>query len=110
MSMKLFSPADWSRWKQLSAEEIQKMIEDYIQWAQHTRKGGKMSKFMLLIQDDIEAYSRYSREELTALIERMGRWARQLREAGIHQGAEKLTDEPGRVVTKTGITDGPFAE
>ncbi len=72
-----------------------------------------MAQYMFLIRDDIQAYSRYSREELTALIGRMGEWSQKLKKAGVHRGAEKLTDEAPRVLRRRQgelVLDGPFAE
>jgi hypothetical protein len=72
-----------------------------------------MAQYMLLIRDNLEGYSRYSKEDLAKLIEKMMEWSSQLKKAGIHKGAEKLTDDPGKVLRKRNaqvVVDGPFAE
>lgn len=72
-----------------------------------------MNQYMLLIRDDIQGYSRYSTSQLADLIEKMTQWSAQLKNAGIHRGAEKLTDELGKVLRKRNgqiVLDGPFTE
>jgi hypothetical protein len=68
---------------------------------------------MLLVHDDLNEYQKLGRERIGDLIDRMTAWSESLRKAGIHRGAEKLTDDPGRVLRRKGgmsVTDGPYAE
>lgn len=72
-----------------------------------------MAQYMLLVRDDLEGYSRYTRTDMQDLIEKMQSWSAALKKAGIHRGAEKLTEETGRLLKyKNGafVTDGPFTE
>ena len=48
------------------------------------------------------------------VIQKYVAWGERLRKAGVLQGGEKLTDEPGRVMRGNGgqvrVTDGPYSE
>jgi hypothetical protein len=72
-----------------------------------------MSEYMLIVHDDLKSYSKFSQDELNEVISKMGNWASQLRQAGVHRGAAKLSDDSGKFVSFKGgaiVTDGPFAE
>ncbi len=72
-----------------------------------------MSEYFLLIRDDMNYYLNCNTAELKEIIERMTAWSRELRDAGIHRGAEKLSDDPGKIIRGKGgaqVTDGPYSE
>jgi hypothetical protein len=72
-----------------------------------------MAQYLLLIRDNLEGYSKYNTSEIQALINKMGAWSVGLKKAGLHKGAEKLTDHPGKILSyKNGVvvSDGPYAE
>jgi hypothetical protein len=69
-----------------------------------------MAQYMLIVHDDLKTYAKHTRAEIEVCIEKMGLWSQQMRIAGIHQGAGKLTDDPGKVISHDRVLDGPFAE
>lgn len=72
-----------------------------------------MNTYMLILHDDIKGYESYSRDELKELIGKMSDWAQDLRAKNIHQGSNKLADEPAeyvRYVDDQFIVDGPHTE
>ena len=73
-----------------------------------------MSKYMLILHDNPQAFAEYSPEQMQAVVERYTAWARQLAESGRHAGGNKLTDEGGRhlrrVDGRLSAVDGPYAE
>jgi hypothetical protein len=73
-----------------------------------------MPKYMLLLHDNPASFRNVSPDEMQKIVEKYIAWGRKLREAGIIQSSDKLTDEPGRVMRRTDgqvrVTDGPYSE
>jgi hypothetical protein len=73
-----------------------------------------MPKYMLLLHDDKNGFASLSPDQMQKVIEKYMAWGRKLREAGVHAGSNKLTDEPGKVLRRSGaqvrVTDGPYSE
>jgi hypothetical protein len=73
-----------------------------------------MPKYVLLLHDAPDAYTGLSPEQMQQVIQKYIKWGNGLRNAGVLQGGEKLTEEPGRVMRgKNGqvrVTDGPYSE
>lgn len=72
-----------------------------------------MSKYLLLLHEPPTGFSHYSPEEMQAVIRKYQAWHAKLAEAGRLHGSEKLRDDGGRRLRKTGgdlIVDGPFSE
>ncbi len=73
-----------------------------------------MPKYMLLLHDDPSAFANLSPEDMQRGLERYMSWGKRLREAGVITDGKKLTDEPGRVMRKSGdgvrVTNGPYSE
>ncbi|MEO1131020.1 MAG: transcription initiation protein, partial [Planctomycetota bacterium] len=71
-------------------------------------------KFMLAFHDDPTSLADLSPEEMQKIVQRYNAWAGSLAEEGRLAGAEKLADEPGRVVRREGssatVKDGPYSE
>ncbi len=73
-----------------------------------------MPRYVLLLHDAPEALAALSPEQIQQVIQKYVAWGERLRVAGVLQGGEKLTDEPGRVMRGNGgqvrVTDGPYSE
>ena len=73
-----------------------------------------MPRFMLLLHDDVNAFSALSPEQMQKVIEKYVNWGDRLRSSGVIRDGQKLTDEPGRVIRSSGgqvrVTDGPYSE
>jgi hypothetical protein len=73
-----------------------------------------MPKYMLLLHDNPNSFKNVSPDEMQKIIEKYVVWGKKLREAGIIQSSDKLTDEPGRVMRRKDgqvrVTDGPYSE
>ncbi|HSC27885.1 MAG TPA: YciI family protein [Vicinamibacterales bacterium] len=73
-----------------------------------------MPKYMLLLHDDPSSFATISPEQMQQVIQKYVAWGNRLKKAGIIQGGEKLTDEPGRIVKRRDgqirVTDGPYSE
>lgn len=69
-----------------------------------------MPKFMLLLFDNPADYADLSPEQMQQVVREYGAWAKEMGKAGKLEGGEKLADDGGKVITATGVTDGPFAE
>lgn len=73
-----------------------------------------MPKYMLLLHDNPASFRNVSPDEMQKIVEKYIAWGKKLREAGIIQSSDKLTDEPGRVMRRTDgqvrVTDGPYSE
>jgi hypothetical protein len=73
-----------------------------------------MAKYMLLLHDNPAAFVDVSPEQMQQVIEKYIAWGNRLREAGVMQGGDKLTDEPGKVVRRRDgqvrVIDGPYSE
>ncbi len=72
-----------------------------------------MARYVLLFHDNITADAA-SEDEYRAILKDFGEWGRKLGAEGRLLGGHKLTDEPGRTMTKKDgsvlVLDGPFAE
>jgi hypothetical protein len=73
-----------------------------------------MAKYMLFLHDDVSAFANVSPEEMQAVVQNYVAWGTRLREKGVVQGGQKLTDEPGKVMRRRDghvrVTDGPYSE
>lgn len=73
-----------------------------------------MPKFLLLLHDAPDTYSKLSPDQMQRVIEKYVAWGDRLRKTGVLQGGEKLADEPGRIMrARNGeirVTDGPYSE
>lgn len=69
-----------------------------------------MPKFMLLLFDNPSDYADVTPEQMQQVVKEYGSWAQKMGKAGKLAGGEKLADEGGKVITQSGVTDGPFAE
>ncbi len=72
-----------------------------------------MSKYLLLLHEPPDGFSRYSPEEMQAIIRKYQAWHSRLAEAGRLHGSEKLRDDGGRRLSRKGgrlVVDGPFSE
>ncbi|MCB9833097.1 MAG: transcription initiation protein [Planctomycetes bacterium] len=69
---------------------------------------------MLALHEDPTLWADMSPEDMQRIIESYGAWARKMGEEGHLRGGQKLKDEPGRVLRKTGsgikTVDGPYSE
>jgi hypothetical protein len=73
-----------------------------------------MAKYMLLLHDNVAAFTNVSPEDMQKVIEKYIAWGDRLRKKGVVQGGDKLTDEPGKVMRRKDgqvrVTDGPYSE
>jgi len=73
-----------------------------------------MPKFLMLARDDGSAFAALSPKEAEAIIGRYIAWSNGLKEKGHLVSSEKLHDESGKTVSRSGgaltVTDGPYAE
>lgn len=73
-----------------------------------------MPKYMLLLHDDPTGFMSLSPEEMQKAIEKYIAWGDTLRADGVILDGNKLNDQPGKVVRRTGgqvrATDGPHTE
>jgi hypothetical protein len=73
-----------------------------------------MPKYMLLLHDNLAAFANVSPEQMQKIIEKYIAWGNRLRDAGVMDNGQKLTDEPGKVVRRTDgevrVMDGPYSE
>lgn len=73
-----------------------------------------MSRFMLILRDEVGWDSGASPEQIQKIIQKYTEWSGGLEQKGKLAGGEKLVDRTGRVVRRSGdgldATDGPFAE
>lgn len=73
-----------------------------------------MPKYVLLLHDAPEAYSSLSAEQMQQVIQKYIAWGDRLKSAGVLEGGQKLSDEPGRVMRgqngRVRVTDGPYSE
>lgn len=73
-----------------------------------------MPKYMLLLHDDPAGFMSLSPEEMQKAIEKYIAWGDRLRADGVILDGNKLSDQPGKVVRRTGgqvrATDGPHTE
>lgn len=73
-----------------------------------------MPKYMLLLHDAPDTYTKLSPEQMQQVIQRYVAWGDRLRADGVLEGGQKLADEPGRVMRgragQVRVTDGPYSE
>lgn len=73
-----------------------------------------MSEFLLLLHESTTDFSEYSPEEMQAVIEEYRAWSKKLMDEDRIINANKLMDEPGKVLRPDGdnviVTDGPYSE
>ncbi|MEQ8845660.1 MAG: YciI family protein [Phycisphaerales bacterium] len=69
-----------------------------------------MPKFMLMLFDNPADYAGLSPDQMQGVVQEYNAWCQEMAKAGKFLGGEKLADEGGKVITKGGVTDGPFAE
>ena len=73
-----------------------------------------MPRYMLLLHDRAGEFDDVSEAEMMKIVQAYSDWSKKLGAKGKMLGGEKLTDEPGRNLSrkdgKTVVTDGPFAE
>jgi hypothetical protein len=73
-----------------------------------------MAKYMLLLHDNTAAFANVSPEQMQQVIEKYMHWGDRLKQMGVVQGGDKLTDEPGKVMRRKDgqvrVTDGPYSE
>ncbi|MEM7229093.1 MAG: YciI family protein [Planctomycetota bacterium] len=71
-------------------------------------------KFMLAFHDDPRSFDDLTPEQMQQIVQRYNDWAGKLAQEGRMVAGEKLTDEPGKVMRRSGndttVTDGPFSE
>jgi hypothetical protein len=69
---------------------------------------------MLLLHDKTGQFDNVSEAEMMKIVQAYSDWSKKLGAKGKMLGGEKLTDEPGRNMMRSGgktvVTDGPFAE
>ena len=69
-----------------------------------------MPKFMLMLFDHPADYAGLSPDQMQGVVQEYNAWCQEMAKAGKFLGGEKLADEGGKVITQSGVTDGPFAE
>ena len=73
-----------------------------------------MARFMLLLHDDPARFLAMPPEDLQQVMKKYRAWRDKLLAARLLHGADKLRDEPGKIVRrKRGelhVTDGPYSE
>ena len=73
-----------------------------------------MAQFMLILHEAPNSRSTLSPTEIQATIEKYGAWIGKMAEAGKLVGGNKLTEDGGKRVTKSGdrlaVVDGPYSE
>jgi hypothetical protein len=73
-----------------------------------------MSKFILFLHEDANAFADVSAEEIERIIGEYMAWSESLQASRKMLGGEKLKDDGGKNLRKDGnnfrITDGPFTE
>jgi hypothetical protein len=73
-----------------------------------------MPRYLMLLYDTPADYADLSPQEVQAMIERYSRWSAGLKAEGKSVKGEKLTDDGGRRLKRSGdkvvAVDGPYAE
>ena len=73
-----------------------------------------MPSYILLLKEDPNAFAHLSPEQMQAVVYRYRDWRLGLEADGRLLGANKLTDEGGRLMSRVNgevrVTDGPFSE
>lgn len=73
-----------------------------------------MAKFLLLLRDNPADFTSLSPADMQKVIGEYRAWSQGLRERNLMHGADKLRDEPGKVVRHSGtsiaVKDGPYSE
>ena len=73
-----------------------------------------MPKFMLLLREDPNQFREFSPQDMERVIQKYREWAGSIGKAGHAISGEKLADDGGRVLRRSGndvrVLDGPFSE
>ncbi len=73
-----------------------------------------MAKFALLLPHAPDRYVGLSEDDYMAVIKDYVAWVEQATEDGVYAGGHKLTDDPGKTVSRNGagveVHESPFAE
>ena len=73
-----------------------------------------MAQFMLILHETPGSYAKLSPTEIQGILEKYGDWTGKLAAAGKLAGGQKLMDEGGKVMSKSGdrlaIVNGPYSE
>ena len=73
-----------------------------------------MAQFMLILHGAPNNMANLSPTEIQAIVEKYSAWSGKLAAAGKLVGGQKLTEEGGKVITKSGdrlsVVDGPYSE
>lgn len=73
-----------------------------------------MPQYLLALYDDPTQWSKVSPEDMQAIIEKYTSWTNELRRSRRLVVSEKLVDDGGRLLRKSGtdvrVMDGPFTE
>jgi hypothetical protein len=73
-----------------------------------------MPQFMLILSENPGEYKDMSPEEIQKIIEKYAAWTKKVGAAGKLVGGQKLMEEGGKRMTRTGakltVVDGPYAE
>jgi hypothetical protein len=73
-----------------------------------------MAQFMLILHEIPGSYAKLSPTEIQGILEKYGDWTAKLAQTGKLVGGQKLMDEGGKLMTKSGdrltVVDGPYSE
>jgi hypothetical protein len=73
-----------------------------------------MTRYMLLLRGEPEAFSSLSPEEIQGILSRFAKWRESLTAGGHKPEGQKLRDGTGRLMKESDgkliVTDGPYAE
>ena len=69
-----------------------------------------MPRFVVLARDTPEDFAGYSPAEMQALVQRYVAWGERMAAQGRLGVSHKLEDGTGRVLRRSGATDGPFTD
>lgn len=73
-----------------------------------------MPQYLLLLHDDPTGWTKLTEEERKWWMEKYGAYRERLKAKKAWVGGQKLADEPGRILRRTGddvrVTDGPYSE
>jgi len=80
-----------------------------------TKEDPLVAKFILILNETPGDFARYSPEEMQSIVGRYRDWRDKLAAADQLLGGQKLTDEGGRHMSRTGsgevrVVDGPYSE
>jgi hypothetical protein len=73
-----------------------------------------MKKYMLIAYDNVATYANISPDQMQAIVEQYMAWTADIAKRGHLVMGEKLTDQPGKAITRSNgslsITEGPYTE